>query len=179
MENLALMALHLTFFWLPQLSKMFPSLALILSLNSKVLPFHRWWPCSLRMRQSGCGTSASKPLLPILRWPVSIHSPMLLPLATGAWLFEARTSLMFSLYTVPTVTGSWSMIKDPKYNDNKNNTVHITEKFRFVEKWERSGCITRSFCSSKKCNWRQLLKSNCYFVRKILIFWGEWYIPLC
>lgn len=182
MENFTLMALHLIFFWLPQLSKIFPSLSLILSSNSKVLPFCRWWPHSLRIRQSGCGISASKPLLPIICWPVSIRSPMLLPLATGPWLFEARTGLMFSLYMVPTTTGSWSMIKDPKCNDNKKNTVYITEKFLFVEKWERSGayrCIKLSFCRSKKCNWRQLLNLNCYFVRKILICWGEWYIPLC
>lgn len=41
------------------------------------------------------------------------------------------------------------------------------------------GCIKLSFCSSKKCNWGQLLKLSCYFIRKILICRGEWYIPLC
>lgn len=161
MGNFALMALHLIFFWLLQLSKILPSLSLILSSNSKVLQLYRWQPCSPSMRQSGCGTSTSKPLLLIIRCLVSIRSPMLLPLAMGARLFEARTSLMFSLYTVPSTTGSWSMIKDPKYNDNKNNTVYITEKLLSVAKWERSGfygCIKLPFRSSKKCNWRQLLK---------------------
>lgn len=47
------------------------------------------------------------------------------------------------------------MIKDPKYNDNKNNAVSITEKLLFVAKWERSGfygCIKLPFCSSEKRN---------------------------
>lgn len=153
MENFALMALHLIFSWLSRLSRIRPSLSLILSSNSKVLQFDRWWPRPPSTRQSGCGTSTSKLLLPIIRCLVSMHSPMLLPLAMGARLFEARTSLMFSLYTVPGTAGSWSMIKDPKCNDDKNNTVYITEKLLFVAKWERSafyGCIKLSFCSSKK-----------------------------
>lgn len=137
MENFTLMALRLIFFWLLQLSKILPSLSLILTLNSKVLQLDRWWPCSSSMRQSGCSTSTSKPLLLIICCLVSIRSPMLLPLAMGAQLFEARTSLMFSLYTVSSMMGSWSMIKDPKYNDNKINTVYITENLLFVAKWER------------------------------------------
>lgn len=182
MENFALMALRLILFWLLQTSKILQSLSLILSSNSKVLWFDRWWLRSPSTRQSGCGTSTCKPLLPIIRCLVSIRSPMLLPLAMGARLFEARTSLMFSLYTVPGVTASWSMIKNPKYNDNKNNTVSLTEKIQFVAKWERRGvyrCIKLSLCRSKKCNGRQLLKLNCYFFRKILFCWEEWYIPLC
>lgn len=66
---------------------------------------------------------------------------------------------------------SWSMIKDPERKGNKNNSVSTTGKLLFVAKWERSRFYWRiklSFCSSKKHNWRQLLKSNCYFVRKIL-----------
>lgn len=182
MENIALMVLHLLFFWLLQLSKILPSLSLTLSSNSKVVQFGRWWLRSPSTRQSGCGTSTSKPLLLIICCLVSIRSPMLLPLAMGAWLSEARTSLMFSLYTVPSTMEPWSMIKDPKYNDNKNNTVDITEKLLFMAKEERNGiyrCIKLSFCSSKKCNWKQLLKLNCYFFRKMLICRGEWYIPLC
>ena len=181
MENFALMALHLIFFWLLQLSKILPSLFLIPSSNSKLLQFDRWRPRSPSTRQSGCGTSTSKPLLPIIRCLVSIRSPMLLPLAMGARLFEATTSLMFPLH-MPSTKGSWSMIKDPKYNENLKNTVYITEKLLFVATWERSAVyayIKLSFRISKKSNWRQLLKWNCYFVRKILICWGGWYIPLC
>lgn len=35
------------------------------------------------------------------------------------------------------------MIKNPKYNGNKNNSVSLTEKSRFVAKWERRGVYGR------------------------------------
>lgn len=152
MENSTLMALRLIFFRLLQTSKILQSLSLILSSNSKVLWFDGWWLRSLSTRHSGCGTSTPNPLLLIICHLLSIRSPHAAALAMGARLLEARTSLMFSLYTVPGMTASWSMIKDPKYNDNKNNAVSLAEKIQFVAKWERRrvyGCIKLSFVDLK------------------------------
>lgn len=98
------------------------------------------------------------------------------------WLFEARTSLLFSPWAVSGMTESWSVIKDPECNGSRNNAVYATETLLFVAKWGRSGfygCLKLSFRGSENCNWRRLLKMSCYFVRKILFCWGEWCIPLC
>lgn len=98
MENFTLMALCLVFFWLLQMTKILQSLSLILSSNSKVLWFDRWWLCSPSTRQSGCGTSTSKALLPIICCLVSIRSPCchLLPRGLGSLKQEPALCSLFT-----------------------------------------------------------------------------------